>query len=52
VDVSLSLGAVAKKITITEQLPIADTTTAILGSTFNNAEIRDMPALVFGRQKG
>ncbi len=51
VDASPSLGAVAKKITITEQRPIVDTTTAILGGTFNNADVNDLPATFFGRQK-
>jgi hypothetical protein len=51
VDLSLSLDAVAKRITITKRLPIVDTTTAILGGTFNNAGIKDMPATFFGRQK-
>jgi hypothetical protein len=50
-DVPPSLGAVAKRVTITEHLPIVDTTTSILGSTFNNADIHDTRATVFGQQK-
>jgi hypothetical protein len=51
VEVSLSLGAAATKIAITEQLPIVDTTTAILGSTFNKADINDTRATFVGQQK-
>jgi len=50
-DVPAPLGEVAKRITSTEQLPIADATTAILGGTFNNADMYDMPATFFGQQK-
>src|SRR6266566_600044 len=43
VDMSLAPGAVAETITITEQLPMVETTNATLGGTLNNADIQDMP---------
>src|SRR5467141_1952368 len=43
VDVSLAPGAVSDTITITESIPLVETTNATLGSTLNNADINDMP---------
>src|SRR3979490_377013 len=43
VDVSLVPGAVAETITITESVPLVETTNATLGGTLNNADINDMP---------
>jgi len=43
VDVSLVPGAVAETMTITESVPLVETTNAVLGGTVNNADINDMP---------
>jgi Carboxypeptidase regulatory-like domain len=43
VDLSLVPGAVAETMTITESVPLVETTNATLGGTINNAEINDMP---------
>src|SRR3981189_1201455 len=43
VDMSLAPAAVAETITITEQLPLVETTNATLGGTLNNADINDLP---------
>src|SRR5258708_30585993 len=43
VDLSLAPGAVSDTITITESVPLVETTHATLGGTINNAEINDMP---------
>src|ERR1700686_21393 len=43
VDVSLSPGAVAETMTITESVPLVETTNAVLGGTINNADLNDMP---------
>jgi hypothetical protein len=43
VDISLVPGAVAETMTITESVPLVETTNAVLGGTINNAEINDMP---------
>jgi hypothetical protein len=43
VDVSLAPGAVSDTITITESIPLVETTNATLGGTLNNADINDMP---------
>src|SRR5467141_4110216 len=43
VDVSLQPGAVAETMTITESVPLVETTNATLGGTLNNADINDMP---------
>jgi hypothetical protein len=43
VDVSLQPGAVAETMTITESIPLVETTNATLGGTLNNADINDMP---------
>src|SRR5712671_2215980 len=43
VDISLVPGAVAETMTITESVPLVETTNATLGGTINNAEINDMP---------
>jgi hypothetical protein len=43
VDLSLSPGSVAETMTITETVPLVETTNATLGGTLNNADINDMP---------
>jgi hypothetical protein len=43
VDMALAPGAVAETITITESIPLVETTNATLGGTLNNSEIVDMP---------
>src|SRR5712672_236743 len=43
VDLSLAPGAVSDTITITESVPLVETTNATLGGTLDNAEISDMP---------
>jgi hypothetical protein len=43
VDLSLVPGAVAETMTITESVPLVETTNATLGGTLDNAEISDMP---------
>src|SRR5882762_6874267 len=43
VDITLAPGAVSDTITITESVPLVETTNATLGGTINNAEINDMP---------
>src|SRR5467141_5011833 len=43
VDVSLQPGSVAETMTITESIPLVETTNATLGGTLNNADINDMP---------
>src|SRR6266436_5169896 len=43
VDLSLSPGSVAETMTITESVPLVETTNATLGGTLNNADINDMP---------
>src|SRR5467141_2242067 len=43
VDVSLQPGSVAETITITESIPLVETTNAVLGGTLNNADINDLP---------
>jgi hypothetical protein len=43
VDVSLVPGAVAETMTITESVPLVETTNATLGGTINNTDIVDMP---------
>jgi len=42
-DLSLVPGAVAETMTITESIPLVETTNATLGGTLNNADINDMP---------
>src|ERR1700716_194028 len=42
-DLSLVPGAVAETMTITESVPLVETTNATLGGTLNNADINDMP---------
>src|SRR5258708_9031906 len=46
VDLSLAPGAVSDTITITESVPLVETTNATLAGTINNAEINDMPLIV------
>ncbi len=43
VDLSLVPGSVAETMTITETVPLVETTNATLGGTLNNADINDMP---------
>src|SRR5579872_1173495 len=43
VDLSLAPGAVSDTITITESVPLVETTNAVLGGTIDNADINDMP---------
>src|ERR1700694_768881 len=43
VDLSLAPGDQVQTITITESVPLVETTNATLGGTINNAEINDMP---------
>jgi hypothetical protein len=43
VDVTLAPGAVSDTITITESVPLVETTNAVLGGTINNADLNDMP---------
>src|SRR6266853_1927685 len=43
VDLSVQPGAQVQTITITESIPLVETTNATLGGTLNNADINDMP---------
>jgi hypothetical protein len=43
VDLALVPGAVAETMTITESVPLVETTNATLGGTINNTDIVDMP---------
>jgi Carboxypeptidase regulatory-like domain/TonB dependent receptor len=43
VDLSLQPGAQTQTVTVTEQVPDVDTTSATLGGTLNNAAIIDLP---------
>jgi len=43
VDMTLAPGAVSDTITITESIPLVETSNATLGGTLNNADINDMP---------
>src|SRR6266851_7429682 len=43
VDLSLQPGDQVQTITITESIPLVETTNAVLGGTLNNADINDMP---------
>jgi hypothetical protein len=43
VDMTLAPGAVSDTITITESIPLVETTNATLGGTLNNADINDLP---------
>src|SRR6266404_2262908 len=43
VDMTLAPGAVSDTITITESVPLVETTNAVLGGTINNADLNDMP---------
>src|ERR1700681_3781506 len=43
VDLALVPGAVAETMTITESIPLVETTNAVLGGTINNADLNDMP---------
>jgi hypothetical protein len=43
VDLALVPGAVSETMTITESIPLVETTNAVLGGTINNADISDMP---------
>lgn len=43
VDITLQPGQVSQTITITEALPMVETTNATMGGTLNNAAINDLP---------
>jgi hypothetical protein len=43
VDLTLQPGDQVQTITITESIPLVETTNAVLGGTLNNADIQDMP---------
>jgi hypothetical protein len=43
VDLTLQPGEQTQTVTVTEQLPLVETTNATLGGTINNAEISDLP---------
>ena len=43
VDLTPQPGEQAQTVTVTEQLPLVETTNATLGGTLNNADINDMP---------
>jgi carboxypeptidase family protein/TonB-dependent receptor-like protein len=43
VDLTLQPGAAEQTITVTEAIPLVETTNATLGGTLNNADIQDMP---------
>src|SRR5712692_8237759 len=43
VDLSLQPGDQVQTITITESIPLVETTNAVLGGTLDNADINDMP---------
>jgi hypothetical protein len=43
VDLTPQPGEQAQTVTVTEQMPLVETTNATLGGTLNNADIQDMP---------
>jgi len=43
VDVALQTGEVTQTVTVTEQVPLLDTTTSTLGGTLSNEQINDLP---------
>jgi hypothetical protein len=43
VDLTVQPGEQAQTITVTEEIPLVETTNATLGGTLNNADINDMP---------
>jgi len=43
VDLTLQPGDQVQTITITESIPLVETTNAVLGGTLNNADINDLP---------
>jgi hypothetical protein len=43
VDVSLEIGASTQTVTITEAVPLVDTSSATLGGTIENTDINDLP---------
>src|SRR5882757_1932839 len=43
VDLPLSPGQVSETVTVTEEVPLVNTTSATLGGTLSNAEINDLP---------
>jgi hypothetical protein len=43
VDVSLEPGEVTQTVTVTEQVPLLDTTSSALGGTLSNEQINDLP---------
>ena len=45
VDFSLAPGAITETVTVSEEAPIVDTTTDVLGGTFSNKAINELPLL-------
>ncbi len=43
VDIALSPGLVSETVTVTEEVPLINTTSSTLGGTLSNAEINDLP---------
>jgi hypothetical protein len=43
VDISLETGQVSEVVTITDEIPLVNTTSATLGGTLSNQEINDLP---------
>lgn len=43
VDISLQTGQVSEVVTITDEIPLVNTTSATLGGTLSNQEINDLP---------
>ena len=43
VDIPLSPGQVSETVTVTEEVPLVNTTSSTLGGTLSNAEINDLP---------
>jgi len=43
VDVALQIGATTQTVTVTESVPLVDTTSATLGGTLENTDINDLP---------
>lgn len=45
IDFSLSPGAISETVTVSEEAPIVNTTTDVLGGTFSNKAINELPLL-------
>jgi hypothetical protein len=45
VDIKLAAGAIDQVVTVSEEAPLVDTTTDVLGGTFSNAAINSLPLL-------